>query len=742
MSYEMFLEPETALDELDGEFEFDEYETDGEAIDPEMEEELSRRGVVPRTSFRRTASRTPLRRRVPVNRRFFRRRGAGFQLSPGGEASSCNCNHSSGQASEYGRWLQSALNDAMSLQLPVSGVIDAATRGALRSFQQQQGLRADGIAGPETKKALVAARAGGVQSAVDPVAAPVEPAPAADLEAGFEFDSEFEFEDEYETAKARKPIDLGEIVVCGGKPFSVLDNFVFNKASLRKDSTRNHPAQVDAIAKEIRSRAAKRASVPSLCIVGHTDPVGTIDFNYRLGLERAKAVKAALCKALGPLAGSMSFVVNSLGETDPAHAGTSATANAGNRRVDVHLLKERVKGESCGSAGGGRKKLPPDSSTCGFPVAVARREFEFEFEEENQWEEEAGVKVQPKLCFYQEATNSSHRNHFHHQANGAAKRIGAIGSPDAANCKLKIGPTPYNTGADIIAAIRAAWQCTGKKPIQAVHIFGHSGSGGLYGTTSGSAGLYQNSYSILIDAASRTAGARTISDIPLDILADNVIFVLHGCNQAYGCANKGADDNFAQSLLEHLAGTLNNPKVYGHYNSGCAGRNNSWCRYSKTVPKGQAHVAPSYTEPGGCTPPAKSKEFEFEWEEETSSKAANQCDQVQHFRIDGYGRGLHTPNATQAQAITTIKSAIRKRARTCGSISMVVITGHASTEGDAGRNRDLGRRRAEAVKAALEPTFPRARIFVTSEGESKPLVRPDNSDAAQRQNRRVDIFLQ
>jgi peptidoglycan hydrolase-like protein with peptidoglycan-binding domain len=45
------------------------------------------------------------------------------------------------------------------LQLRVHGVMDRATRDALRRFQEEQGILADGIAGPETEKALVEARA-------------------------------------------------------------------------------------------------------------------------------------------------------------------------------------------------------------------------------------------------------------------------------------------------------------------------------------------------------------------------------------------------------------------------------------------------------------------------------------------------------------------------------------------------------------------------------------------------------
>ena len=59
--------------------------------------------------------------------------------------------------SEYVRWIQHCLNQAMNFHLPVTGVMSPETRSAIRSFQKQQGLAVTGIAGPETKDALKAA---------------------------------------------------------------------------------------------------------------------------------------------------------------------------------------------------------------------------------------------------------------------------------------------------------------------------------------------------------------------------------------------------------------------------------------------------------------------------------------------------------------------------------------------------------------------------------------------------------
>jgi peptidoglycan hydrolase-like protein with peptidoglycan-binding domain len=61
--------------------------------------------------------------------------------------------------------VQSLLNRLFDLQLRVNGVMDRATREAIRRFQQQQGLPPDGIAGPDTERALLDARGGGGSSA-------------------------------------------------------------------------------------------------------------------------------------------------------------------------------------------------------------------------------------------------------------------------------------------------------------------------------------------------------------------------------------------------------------------------------------------------------------------------------------------------------------------------------------------------------------------------------------------------
>lgn len=60
----------------------------------------------------------------------------------------------------YIQWAQRALNRILGLRLAVDGVSGAQTRSAIRSFQQRQGLTADGIIGSITERALIATGAG------------------------------------------------------------------------------------------------------------------------------------------------------------------------------------------------------------------------------------------------------------------------------------------------------------------------------------------------------------------------------------------------------------------------------------------------------------------------------------------------------------------------------------------------------------------------------------------------------
>lgn len=222
--------------------------------------------------------------------------------------------------------------------------------------------------------------------------------------------------------------------------------------------------------------------------------------------------------------------------------------------------------------------LPPDHLTnCAVPARVRQNEIDLIFEE-IQLEGEAGSKkVSPRLSLFQNSTDAVHRRHFNCQALRWARRLRAIQGPATLPCEPKRGSTAYDTGEDIINAIRLSRQCLDRK-IERIDIFGHSGSYGIFGSL---AGAQLGIYTAEPSRDNRIRGGRVITDIPLADLSDKVVFVLHGCNLASG------EDNFAQQLYDHLATTLSKPRVYGHWNGGCAGRDKAWRVYSKSHPKGR-----------------------------------------------------------------------------------------------------------------------------------------------------------
>ena len=79
------------------------------------------------------------------------------------------------KSADYVRWVQRSLNQILGLRLAVDGIIGRQTRSAVRSFQQQRGLKVDGIVGSQTESALIAV------GASSPPGATLVPRPATGL---------------------------------------------------------------------------------------------------------------------------------------------------------------------------------------------------------------------------------------------------------------------------------------------------------------------------------------------------------------------------------------------------------------------------------------------------------------------------------------------------------------------------------------------------------------------------------
>ena len=178
--------------------------------------------------------------------------------------------------------VQDALNRVLGLQLTVDGVVGPATRSAIRTFQQRQGLAVDGVVGPATEAALRAALAGG---------------------------------------GGGRP----RTMPATAWPFHGARRFRFDR-----DRTRpNHAQLIERIAQCIVVTQPTRQPVRRVRIIGHTDKVGDDQYNVGLGQRRAEAVqrdlRAAIERISPGLSARLDFTVGSRGELDtiPTNAPAS-----------------------------------------------------------------------------------------------------------------------------------------------------------------------------------------------------------------------------------------------------------------------------------------------------------------------------------------------------------------------------------------------------------------------------------
>jgi outer membrane protein OmpA-like peptidoglycan-associated protein len=77
-----------------------------------------------------------------------------------------------------------------------------------------------------------------------------------------------------------------------------------------------------------------------LVVVGHTDDRGTTEYNERLSLQRAQAVKLQMASRGVPAA---SMEAMGQGESQPAAPNTTDDGRAKNRRVELHITVDQSK---------------------------------------------------------------------------------------------------------------------------------------------------------------------------------------------------------------------------------------------------------------------------------------------------------------------------------------------------------------------------------------------------------------
>lgn len=113
--------------------------------------------------------------------------------------------------------------------------------------------------------------------------------------------------------------------------YSVLEaaNFRFNSKEIRSDMNR-----MDELEKDIK--ANPQAVV---LVEGHTDNIGTEEYNKDLSLDRARVVAAVLSQRGYP----NQIRIYGAGSSNPVASNETAEGRAKNRRVDVVLLRENAK---------------------------------------------------------------------------------------------------------------------------------------------------------------------------------------------------------------------------------------------------------------------------------------------------------------------------------------------------------------------------------------------------------------
>ena len=122
-------------------------------------------------------------------------------------------------------------------------------------------------------------------------------------------------------------------------PFRVLDRFGFDKADLLP----SHLPEIAAAARHVVALAGTPWRIRKIFLVGHTDSRGPAAYNVALGQRRALTVRMRLVaeieKLRRGLSGSIRFVVQSMGASQPVATSTTAIGRARNRRVEVLLSR-------------------------------------------------------------------------------------------------------------------------------------------------------------------------------------------------------------------------------------------------------------------------------------------------------------------------------------------------------------------------------------------------------------------
>ena len=138
----------------------------------------------------------------------------------------------------------------------------------------------------------------------------------------------------------KPPVDSSAVTGCdtAARPF---DDFAFRSA----DVPAKHKPRIKELAQTIVNSwvTNPNGAIRTVCLEGHTDSVGSPDFNKRLGLARAKELRKALREAIfteatktgfpQQITSSVTILVSSKGKEKPVAPNTTNLGRRRNRRV-------------------------------------------------------------------------------------------------------------------------------------------------------------------------------------------------------------------------------------------------------------------------------------------------------------------------------------------------------------------------------------------------------------------------
>ncbi len=112
-------------------------------------------------------------------------------------------------------------------------------------------------------------------------------------------------------------------------------NFAFNSVALPAQARK----EIDGFLSDLKGDAAGADGTVFL-VAGHTDNVGSEDYNYELGKKRAEAVSRYLItqKKMDPL----KVITVSYGESAPLQDNSSGQGRAKNRRVEILVYRDGI----------------------------------------------------------------------------------------------------------------------------------------------------------------------------------------------------------------------------------------------------------------------------------------------------------------------------------------------------------------------------------------------------------------